>query len=394
MRIKNCRLCRALLTKVISFGNIPIPNYFPLKHEFEAQKKYPLNFCYCNSCGLTQLGFIVSPIVLFKEYHYLTSASKPLIDHLKNLAETCVEEFNLTKNSKVLDIGCNDGTFLKTFRNKDIFSLGIEPVLNVAKIAEKEGILIIQDFFNEDLSAKILNNYGKFDLITATRVLANVLDLKSFIYGVKKILNSNGVFVAEVADLHNMLLRNQFDSIYHEHYSYFSKEPIQKLLNEAGLNIFKIQKTPFQGGELRIFATHADGITNKKIGVKITSRDYVRFAKNVLNYKKNIQDFFNEIKGAIVAGFGAPAKAVTLLNYCNLGKDVIKFIVDSTAYKQGRFLPGVHIPIYNEDYLRRKKIDFILLLAWNYKDQILEKIRKVDKDVKIIIPFPKLEVIK
>jgi len=396
MKIKNCRFCSGQLSLVLSLGSMPIVNYFPSKKEITDEKKYPLDLCVCKKCGLCQLGFIVEPERIFRNYHFLTGASKPLVSHLAELADLCIKKFRMNSRSKILDIGCNDGSFLLNFKRKKLTTLGVEPAVTMAQFAKSRGIDVLPEFFNQNLAKKIKANYGQFDLIFATRVLANIVDLNSFMRGIKLLLSSKGAFIAEVGSLSEMLSKFQFDAIYHEHYSYFSFSTLQGLLKRYGLRIFKLEKSLFQGGELRIFATHKENVSKElRMDEGIGKRDFSSFAVNVRDFKWRFNKLFNDLQGKTIGGYGAPAKGVILLNYCNLGKDKIEFIVDSTPLKQSRFLPGLHIPIYPEEYLRGKKVDYILLLAWSYRDQIIRKIKKLTKGkTKVIIPFPEFEIVR
>lgn len=395
MEIKNCRNCGGELSKVLSLGKMPIVNYFPSQDELEDEKKYPLELRACRICGLCQLGFIVPPEKIFSNYHFVTSASEPLVSHLEQLSKICIKEFKLNSRSKILDLGCNDGSFLLNFKKKQMRVVGIEPAPVIAQFAKNRGVEVLSEFFNKENACDIRSSFGQFDLISATRVLANIVDINSFVAGVKDLLSPNGVFVAEVSSLSQMLSKFQFDSIYHEHYSYFSFATLEKILEKHGLVIFKAEETPFQGGELRIFVTHEKGFAKKiKFEEKIASHDYVNFAKHVRSFKKDLNVFFDSHKSAVIAGFGAPAKGVTLLNYCGLGVDKISFIVDSTLLKQGRFFPGLKIPIHKEAYLKGRKVDYCLILAWNYSDEILKKLKKINKErMRAIIPLPNLEII-
>lgn len=392
MDIKNCRFCHETINHILSLGNIPLVNYFPRKKELTQERKYPLDFGVCTFCGLAQLGETIPPQKIFRHYHYLSSSSLPLVEYLKNIADTCRKKFKLDKTSSVLDIGSNDGSFLLHLKPYQRRVLGVEPAINISRIARNKGIETLTEFFDKDLSAEILEKYGQFDLITCLHTLANIPNLHSFLLGMKLLLKKDGIAIIEVDSLEEMLKKSRFDSIYHEHYFYFSLSSLSKLLSQNGLVIFQAEKTNAQGGSLRVFAKHSDKMSN--LEKNIEENNYQQFATNVLNFKKKIKKVFKKIKGAKVVGFGAPAKAVTLLNFCELGPQEISFIVDSTPFKQGRYMPGVHIPIYPEEYLAGKKIDYILLLAWNYKEEILKKTPKlIGKRTKVIIPFPKLTVV-
>jgi SAM-dependent methyltransferase len=394
MEIKLCRWCKQELSHVLSLGEMPIVNYFPQKNELKYEKKYPLDLNVCHSCGLAQLGFIIEPEKLFADYHYYSHASQPLVKHLRNLAKDCQKRFHLNHDSRVLDIGCNDGTYLSEFHKRGIYALGIDPSEGAAVFAKKEKIAVINTFFTHALAKKMIKDTEKFDLISAAHTLANIVDLDDFIRGVKLLLKEKGVVVIEVGSLAAMLTKGSFDSIYHEHYSYFSLSVLQKILRKHDLHIFLAEKNDFHGGALRVYATHKENKIPKKSLLKenITDKDFIRFAKYAIGFQKKLKKIITNLAPASIVGYGAPAKGVTLLNYCNLDGKRIQFIVDSTDKKQGRYVPGVHIPVYPEEYIKNKKVDYVLLLSWNYKYYIFKKLRKMmDKNVKIIIPFPLLK---
>lgn len=389
MKINKCRFCRGKLDLVLSLGDFPVVNYFPNESEIKKEKKYPLELCICRNCGLAQLNFILDPKKIFQKYHYLSSVSKPLVKHLHNLASDAIKKFNLTNSSKILDIGSNDGVLLEEFKKKHIEAVGVEPSFNCSEISTKKGFRVYENFFDQKLAKKIYQDYGGFDLIAITHTLANIVDLNDFMRGVKLLLKKNGVLVIEVGSLKKMLSDFKFDSIYHEHYSYFSFETLSKLLAKHNLTIIYSKNNLFHGGSLRVFAVHKEINTkaSKSLGEVVPS-DYKKFVSQIKIRKTKLQNLFSSLEGSLIVGYGAPAKSVTLLNYLSLRSDQISFIVDSTPYKQGRFLPGAHIPVFPEEHLNKVKVDYIFLLAWNYKDEILKKIKSlVKKPVKVILPF-------
>lgn len=395
MKINKCRFCKGDLKRVLSLRKVPVVNRFLTKKELGQGEKYPLRLVGCKKCGLVQLDFIVSPDKLFLHYDYLTSASKPLVDSLEKLALFCIRNYHLGSKSRVLDIGCNDGSFLEIFKKRKITSIGIEPSRTISKIARKKGLDVTSDFFNLELAGRLLGKHGSFDLICATRVMANILSLSDFAKSIKLLLSPKGVFIAEVSSLSEMLKKGQFDAVYHEHYSYFSEKFLHKLFGDNGLTIFKIEKLKSQGGELRIFATHKSAKLKKaRTSEKDLEKYYSSFAESAVKLKKKLRQLIKSKKGARIIGLGAPAKAVTLLNYCGLDNKTIARIADSTSSKQGKYMPGVGIPIFPESDLLKTKADYYLLLAWNYKDEMLKKMKKIlPKNSKVIIPFPKLEVL-
>lgn len=410
MEVNKCRICGSGISKVLSLGRFPAVNYYLTLDDLKRkEKKYPLNFCICETCGLGQLDEIVKAGDLFSTYHYISSTSAPLKSHLESLAQVCIKKFNFTRESKVLDIGCNDGTLLIYLKKFGIQTLGIDPAKNVLEETRKLGIKVLTVFFTEKISKDVLAKEGQFDAIITTNTLAQITNLHDFVKGIKNLLKDSGSLIIEVGYLPEMLKRETFDSIYHEHYSYFSLMSLVHLFDGNGLEVYDAEEIESHGGSLRIFVKHKD---NKKI--KITKRvhnliqkeksmkindkaTYKKFVNNALNFKKNFKNLLFDLKknNATIVGIGAPAKSVILLNFSGVDHTIISYITDSTPYKQNRFMPGVRIPIMPESKLiEDKSIDYFVLLAWTYRDAILNKLHKLGRSkVKIIIPFPKLLIL-
>ncbi len=411
MHLTRCRICnKKSLTPILRLGKMPPVNYFPTKQELrKPQKRYPLNFCVCRNCGLTQLDEVVTPEKLFRNYHYLTSASQPLIEHFHSLAQECVHRHFVSKDSKVLDIGANDGTLLLEFKKHGVKTLGIDPSVNAVMLAEKVGIKVLPSFFKSKIATTVRKKYGHFNLITSTNVLAHTHDVRSFLKCAKLLLAPHGVLIFEFAHLLDMVVKNQFDVIYHEHVSYFSLRPLTYLLDMLDLQIFDAKKILTQGGSLRIY------VREKKSGTAVHSPslnlilqeeedNHINEIATLQGFAKDVHQFRNDLRKLIfklkkaghkIVGFGAPAKGVILLNFCGLGASEIDYIVDSTLLKQGRFFPGSHIPVYAEQKLESdNQWDHILLLSWNFQEAIMRKLVPFRaKGTKVIIPFPKLRVV-
>lgn len=353
---------------------MPIVNYFPVRGEAGGEKRYPLTLCICTSCGLAQVKETIAPEKLFRRYHYITGACLPLVRDLHQFAGNY-------RARNVLDIGSNDGTLLSEFQKQGSVVLGVEPA------AVEAHVPTIHDFFSCTLARTIKKTHGTFDVVTAMHVLANIPNLGDFLHGVQEVLSDNGTFIIEVGSLEDMVKYSQFDSIYHEHYSYFSKNTLTSILAGSGFRIVKIEKIQTQGGSWRV--TAVKGKTMIKNVVSGT------FNIHVSAFRKKLRTLIQkDYKGKTVVGFGAPAKGVTLLNYCGLGPKDIACVVDSTPQKQGRLVPGVRIPVYAEEKLAQIRPDAILVLSWNYREEIVRKIKKlVTRPVSVIMPFPKLEVI-
>lgn len=330
MYIKNCRICdHKPLNQILKLGKIPLVNYFPSVSELSNRAKgYPLNLCLCEHCGLSQLDYIVPPQVLFQTYHYLTSASNSLVDHFNELSSECIFRNFVKRGEKVLDIGANDGTLLFEFQKRGIGTLGVDPSCNAVAFAKKRGIEIIPAFFGEETAKKVHKQYGTFQVITGNNVFAHVADVKSFLRGVKVLLEPKGVFIAEFAHLLEMVVKNQFDVIYHEHVSYFSLIALRRLFDMFELEIFDAKKILTQGGSLRIYAR------NKQKGeislslenlIKEEEENHIaelttlrRFAEEVHQFRNDFREIIFKIKKKKkkIVGFGAPAKGVTLLSFC------------------------------------------------------------------------------
>lgn len=378
--MNHCRWCGAALKKILAFGPMPLVNYFPTKKELKKEKRYPLTFCICRDCSLAQIAETIAPASIFRSYHYATGASSPLVRDLHQFSRELTAK-------KVLDIGSNDGTLLSAFQRQGSQVLGVEPAAFIPA-----GVPTIREFFSSALAKKIKKTHGTFDLVTAMHVLANIPNLHDFLRGVHEVLSDSGTFVVEVGSLENQLKFGQFDSIYHEHYSYFSRATLEMILTQSGFKIISMKQEKAQGGSIRITAKKNTSLQSVK---PVHSTQYDTFKRRVGMFRKKLKKIITkDFHGKTVVGFGAPAKGVTLLNYCGLGAKDIAFVVDSTIQKQGRFVPGVHIPVFAEERLAKERIDAILVLSWNYQEEILKKIKRlVRPPVAVIIPFPKLEVV-
>lgn len=400
----NCRICNnSGLRKFLSLGKTPLANSFleaPPSNKNEIT--FPLEVCFCPDCKLVQLTYVVPPTIMFKNYVYLSSTSNTFLAHFGGMAEKLTKIFDLTQKSLVIDIGSNDGLLLKGFQKFGVQAVGVEPATNVAKIAEQNGVETINDFFNDNVVKTIIDRKGKADVITATNVFAHVNDISGLAKNVKSLLKEQGVFVVEVPYLVDMLEKMTFDTVYHEHLSYFSITPLLKFFEQFGMEIFNVEKVPVHGGSLRIFIKKQTGKYpidksvaemlefEKKYGID-NFEMYKKFADKVQHVKTKLVGFLKKIKmdGKTIAAYGAPAKGNTLLNYCKIGRDYIDYIVDENPLKQGLYTPGMHIPVVAPGALDKKRPDYILILAWNFTDEILNKTRRYKyAGIKFIIPLP------
>ena len=407
-----CRFCKAELKNlVIDLGLSPLANSFLAKEKtLQKEQFHPLKVFVCEKCFLVQLvNDSVTPEEIFSDYVYFSSFSKLWMDHTKNLSNMLIKQFLLDENSQVIEIASNDGYMLKNFVSNNIPVLGIEPAKNICQIAEKEGIPTINKFFGKSTATELVENGKEADLLIAINVMPHVPDLHDFVSGLKILTRTNGVIVIQFSTyLLPFLENNEFDSIYHEHFSYFSLIAIQKILNAYELEIFDVCELSIHGGSLRIFVKHKQNNSfSKKDSVNKLEKKEIEFGVEKINMyndfmndisklKKEIHDFFvnSKLEGKKIACYGAPAKGNTLLNFCELGKNFIDFTVDISPHKQGLFLPGTHIPIFHPDKIKEIKPDLLIILPWNLKEEIIEQMNFIkDWGGKFVTLIPKVNVI-
>ena len=374
----------------------------------KTEKKYPLCVHVCDNCFLVQLSEFETPENIFRDYAYFSSYSISWLQHAENYVKMMIDKFGFNEKNLVIEIASNDGYLLQFFKDKNIPILGVEPAVNVAKVAKEKGIPTITKFFGVD-TANELKNEGKLaDLIVGNNVLAHVPNLNDFVKGLKILLKPNGVITLEFPHLLQLIQQNQFDTIYHEHFSYFSFLAVQKIFSHHQLTIFNADEILTHGGSLRIYVKHEENknyvisnnikkILQNEIQLGLTDiSTYINFQKQINQIKKNIQEFFISAKKTHkkIVCYGAAAKGNTLLNYCEIGNDVIEYVVDRSEYKQGLYLPGSHIPIKSPDEIFKTKPDYVLILPWNIKDEIMNQMKMIQKwEGKFVIPIPEIKVI-
>jgi hypothetical protein len=408
----NCRFCKNLLKHMfVDLGKTPLANsYLSKENEFKIEKEIPLVALVCQKCFLIQVDEYEKPGDIFNNYAYFSSYSTSWLDHTKKFATEMIERFNISNNDQIIEIASNDGYLLKNFKEKNIPVLGIEPASNVAEIAKKSGIPTITNFFGTETVEKIVKSEKKADILIAFNVLPHVPDLKDFVLGMKNILNENGIIIIQFsAYLLDVIKKCEFDMVYHEHFSYFSLFTLKKIFENFDLEIFDVKEVFVHGGSLRLFLKSAK---NKKIKIdenveKLLKKEkdyglqkistYLNFQNNVEKSKKNIQEFFIEAKEQKkkIVCYGAAAKGNTVLNYCNISKNNIEYVVDISPHKQGKFMPGTHIPIYSPEKIKETKPDYIVILAWNLKDEIIQQIDFIKNwDGKFVVLIPEVKMLK
>ena len=406
-----CRFCNTLLEKkFLDLGKTPLANSYLKQNELTKPESYfPLCAYLCEKCFLVQVEDVEKPEHIFSSYAYFSSFSTTWLKHVKKFADFSIKKFNLNENSLVVEIASNDGYLLQNFKKKNIPILGIEPASNIAKIAEENGVPTIVKFFGKKTAQKLVELNKKADLLIAFNVLPHVPNINDFLQGMKILLKSDGITVIQFSAYMIPLIKyNEFDMIYHEHFSYFSLFTIQKILEYHKLVIFDVEELQIHGGSLRLYIKHRennqikinDSVSQltkkeKEFGI-IKPQIYLDYQNNILNIRNNIRDFLiNEKKsGKKIVCYGAPAKGNTLLNYCNIGTDIIDYTVDKSPHKQDLFLPGTHIPIFSTNKILETKPDYVVILAWNLKDEIIEQMNFIREwGGKFVILLPELKII-
>lgn len=406
-----CRFCnQELKFQFIDLVNSPPSNSYLNKEELnEPEVFFPIKLFVCENCFLVQIDEYKKSNEIFNEkYAYFSSFSKSWLTHSKNYVEMVIDRFRLDEKSFVIEIASNDGYLLQYFKERDIPCLGIEPSSNTAAVAKEKGIAVIVDYFGVPLAEKLVEMKRKPDLLLGNNILAHVPEINDFVKGLKIALNDKGIITMEFPHIMNLIENNQFDTIYHEHFSYFSFLTVKSIFKFHNLEIFDVDEIPTHGGSLRIYAKHKEDNTKEisskvqqlydlEISKKMNSLDFYKgFQEKANIIKNNLLQFLVEkkLKGKRVIAYGAAAKGNTLLNYCGIKKDLIEYVVDLSPHKQGKFLPGSHIPILNEEKIKETRPDFIIILPWNIKEEIMKQLNYIGNwGGKFVIPIPKVRII-
>jgi C-methyltransferase C-terminal domain/Putative zinc binding domain/Methyltransferase domain len=404
-----CRFCGAELQHTfVDLGMSPLCESYVEAGRVNAMEEfYPLRVYVCEQCFLVQLQEYVTPEDIFTEYAYFSSYSDSWLAHCRDYVDMISERLQLSSESLAVELASNDGYLLQWFVEKGIPVLGIEPALNVAKVAEEKGVPTLTEFFGAELASKLVGEGTMADLIIGNNVLAQVPDLNSFVAGITTLLRPEGVVTIEFPHLQQLVEQNQFDTIYHEHFSYFSLVAAERIFAARGLRIFDVDELWTHGGSLRIYACHA---ANERLGesaalTALRAREveagyadiatYSVFEERARETKRKLLEYLIDAKraGKTVVGYGAPGKGNTLLNYCGIRTDFIDFTVDRNPYKQGRFLPGTHIPVHAPEKIAEVEPDVILILPWNFKDEIIEQLAYARAwGAEFVVPIPEVTV--
>jgi SAM-dependent methyltransferase len=402
-----CRFCGGLVAEFVDLGVSPLCESYLTKDQLHAMEPfYPLAAYVCRDCLLVQLLEYIAPEHIFSEYAYFSSFSDAWLEHARQYVEAITERLGLGTASHVIEIGSNDGYLLQFFVERGIPVLGIDPAANIASAAEKRGIPTLVKFFGVETARELEGT--KADLVLGNNVLAQVANLNSFVEGIRIVLKSGGVCTIEFPHLLKTIEGNQFDQIYHEHFSYFSLLSVERIFAAHSMHIFDVEELWTHGGSLRIYASHASDESHpaKASVSELLRREreaglhrletYARFADQVRATKRKLLSFLIEVKnrGNSVAGYGAPGKGNTLLNYCGIGTDFLDYTVDRNPYKQGKFLPGTHIPILPPEKLAETKPDYVLILPWNLEHEIRDQLAYARSwGARFVVPIPEVSII-
>ncbi len=404
-----CRFCgESLRQTVVDLGMSPLcESYVSAEGLNQMEPFYPLHVYVCQNCFLVQLEEFVSSEEIFTEYAYFSSYSDSWLEHAREYTKQIVERLALDGESHVLELASNDGYLLRNFVDMEIPALGVEPAANVAKAAIDIGVPTVVEFFGRATAQELVDEHGGFDLVIGNNVLAQVPDLNDFVAGMKIALAPDGVITMEFPHLMRLMEENQFDTIYHEHFSYFSLLSTEKIFSAHGLTLYDVERLPTHGGSLRIYARHDEDeskrITDRLIDLRKEEEQagfarldhYLSFGEQVRETKRKLLEFLIQAKreDKTIAGYGAPGKGNTLLNYCGIRTDFIDYTVDRNPYKQGKFLPGTHIPIFAPEKIGETQPDYVLILPWNFKDEIMDQMSGIrDWGGRFVVPIPEVKI--
>jgi SAM-dependent methyltransferase len=405
----NCRFCGGSLAEFVDLGMSPLCESYLTKDQLNTMEPfYPLAACVCRDCLLVQLQEYVAPKEIFSEYAYFSAYSDTWLDHARRYVEKMSKRLDLGPSSRVIELGSNDGYLLQFFVDKGIPVLGIDPAANVARAAQKRGVPTLVKFFGIATASELAEAGTQADLVVGNNVLAQVPDLNSFVKGISIILKTGGVCTMEFPHLLRTIDGNQFDQVYHEHFSYFSGLTAERIFAAHGMRVFDVDELSTHGGSLRIYACHAnddshrtetsvsDLLCRERESGLHQLETYAGFAKRVRATKRKLLSFLIEAKNCnkSLAGYGAPGKGNTLLNYCGIRVDFLDYTVDRNPYKHGKYLPGTHIPIFPPERIFETKPDYVLILPWNLKDEITSQLANIRGwGARFVVPIPEVSII-
>lgn len=404
----SCRICKGnRLTKFISLGQHPPPNRFLRKEQLnDPEPLCPADLYFCGDCALVQMLDVMPPEVMFKDHPYVSGTTATLSQHFQSVANELMERFEVPRGALVVDIGSNDGTFLKCFASFPVRVLGVEPAAKIAAIATNAGIDTVNEFFSSKIASEIRTKHGGAKLINAAGVFFHVDNLDDFVLGVQKLLADDGVFVVQAIYLVDMIERNSFDNIYHEHVCHYSIKPLEILFERFGMEIFDVRRVSIHGGSIVAYVSKKGRFPRSPSVANLRAEEeqkgfhgierFEEFAAKAEQVKKDLLAILRDLKsqGKRIVAYGAPAKGNTLLNYCRIGTDILDYAVEKNPLKWGLYTPGMHIPVIPEEDARSNPPDYYLMLAWNFLDELLAKEKDYRaKGGKFVVPIPEPRII-
>jgi SAM-dependent methyltransferase len=409
MAVIVCRFCGEKLEHTFAdLGTSPLANSYRKPDQLDRMEPFfPLHVRVCSKCFLVQLPQLATREEIFDDYAYFSSYSDSWLEHCRKYTEMMIDGFNLGNTSRVVELASNDGYLLQYFLERQVPVLGVEPAANVAEVARKRGINTKVAFFGEKTARQLAEEDWSSDLIVANNVLAHVPDINDFVEGIRILLKPTGVATIEFPHVMKLMMENQFDTIYHEHFSYLSFTVVERIFAKHGLKLFDVQEMSTHGGSLRIFAAHEDDASKpsseavqelrrrEETAGFLTLAPYLAFNERVIETKRKLLTFLIEAKerGKHIVGYGAPAKGNTLLNYCGIRTDFVDYTVDKSPAKQGHLLPGVRIPVHSPDMISKTKPDFVLILPWNIKEEVMHQMDYVRQwGGQFVVPIPEVKV--
>jgi SAM-dependent methyltransferase len=408
-QVHRCRLCDAPLHHTFAdLGTSPLANAYIEPDEVEREEPlYPLRAYVCADCFLVQLPAVTTPETIFGDYAYFSSYSDSWLDHARRYAEMIAERLSLGPGSRVVEVASNDGYLLQFFQPRGISVLGVEPARNVAAVARERGIPTVSEFLGREVGERLAQEHGTADLVVGNNVLAHVPDLHDFVAGLRALVAADGAITMEFPHLLRLIEEHQFDTIYHEHFSYLSLIAVERLFREHDLELFDVDELRSHGGSLRIYAAPSGAgraqdervqeLRRREEEAGLTRLEtYAAFDGAVREVKRELVEFLDGARaaGESVAGYGAAAKGNTLLNYCGVTTDHVQYVVDRSPYKQGRLLPGTRIPVHSPEHVMQTRPDYLLILPWNLRDEIVEQMSSIREwGGRFVVPIPSVTVI-
>ena len=403
MKLQSCRICGSQkLRDYLDLGEMPPADSFVTDLENEKQTFFPLEVCVCEDCGMSQLNYTVPPEILYQnDYPYESSMTETGRNHFESMANEIVDKYKIEQNSLVIDIGSNVGVLLQGFKSKNCRVLGIEPASNIAEKANRNGIETINNFISANLAEEITSTYGKSEAICITNVFAHIHDLDDLMASIDKMLSPTGVFVIEAPHFLTLVNYLEYDTIYHEHLMYITVKPLEKIFSKYGFEVSDLESVSIHGGSLRIFVSRIGArrisesvaeMVKQEIEAGLFSLETLNeFSKKVAEHRKSLRNLIWKLKdkGYKIAAVSAPAKGMTLINYCGLGREIIDFVTEKSELKKGKYTPGSLIPVHGDDKLMEARPDYALLIAWNFKEEIQRNLWQFKAEGgKFIVPIP------